>query len=75
MSLIKVLQRKIFCTARLEAFKGGWNRVKLYFMLGLPTETEDDIERYRMALQMKVAKKYYEIPKSERQRNGKCRDC
>jgi len=25
------------------AFAGGWNRVKLYFMLGLPTETEEDI--------------------------------
>lgn len=25
-----------------EAFKGGWNKVKLYFMLGLPTETEAD---------------------------------
>lgn len=26
-----------------EAFKGGWNRVKLYFMLGLPTETDEDV--------------------------------
>ncbi|MBR0173294.1 MAG: TIGR03960 family B12-binding radical SAM protein [Lachnospiraceae bacterium] len=26
-----------------EAFLGGWNRVKLYFMLGIPTETEADI--------------------------------
>ncbi|HHV41243.1 MAG TPA: TIGR03960 family B12-binding radical SAM protein, partial [Clostridiaceae bacterium] len=26
------------------AFKGGWNRLKLYFMLGLPTETEEDVE-------------------------------
>ena len=25
------------------AFEGGWNSVKLYFMLGLPTETEEDI--------------------------------
>ena len=25
------------------AFEGGWNSVKLYFMLGLPTETDDDI--------------------------------
>ena len=28
----------------MEAFKGGWNKVKLYFMLGLPTETEEDIK-------------------------------
>jgi len=26
-----------------NAFKGGWNSVKLYFMLGLPTETDDDV--------------------------------
>lgn len=25
------------------SFKGGWNQVKLYFMLGLPTETDDDV--------------------------------
>lgn len=52
-----------------EAFDGGWNRVKLYFMLGLPTETEDDIKGIAW-LSEKVAKKYYEIPKE--QRNGKC---
>ena len=27
-----------------QAFISGWNRVKLYFMMGLPTETEEDIE-------------------------------
>ncbi|MFH1690493.1 MAG: TIGR03960 family B12-binding radical SAM protein [Candidatus Eisenbacteria bacterium] len=26
------------------AFASGWNRIKLYFMIGLPTETEDDLE-------------------------------
>lgn len=52
-----------------EAFAGGWNRVKLYFMLGLPTETEDDMKGIAW-LSEKVAKKYYEIPKD--QRNGKC---
>ncbi|MFO7636580.1 MAG: TIGR03960 family B12-binding radical SAM protein [Clostridia bacterium] len=26
------------------AFKGGWNNIKLYFMLGLPHETEEDVE-------------------------------
>ena len=26
------------------AFEGGWNKVKLYFMLGLPTETEEDMK-------------------------------
>lgn len=52
-----------------EAFHGGWNKVKLYFMLGLPTETEED--RKEIAhLAEKIAEKYYEIPKE--QRNGKC---
>ena len=27
-----------------QAFEGGWNKVKLYFMLGLPTETEEDMK-------------------------------
>jgi len=27
----------------INAFSGGWNNVKLYFMLGLPTETDDDV--------------------------------
>jgi len=26
-----------------EAYKAGWNRVKLYFMAGLPTETDEDL--------------------------------
>ena len=30
--------------ARFKAFQGGWSRVKLYFMLGLPTETEEDMK-------------------------------
>ena len=50
------------------AFNGGWNKVKLYFMLGLPTETEDDMKGIAELSEL-VAEKYYEIPKSER--NGK----
>ncbi|SCH25896.1 radical SAM family uncharacterized protein [uncultured Ruminococcus sp.] len=52
-----------------QAFEGGWNKVKLYFMLGLPTETEEDMEEIAV-LADKVARRYYEIPKD--QRNGKC---
>lgn len=51
------------------AFQGGWNKVKLYFMLGLPGETEEDI-RAIPALAEKIAELYYEIPKEKR--NGKC---
>ena len=52
------------------AFEGGWNKVKFYFMLGLPTETEEDM-RAIAELANDTAVRYYEtIPKDRR--NGKC---
>ena len=51
------------------AFEGGWQKVKLYFMLGLPTETEED-QREIPRLAEKIARRYYEIPKDKRK--GKC---
>ncbi len=53
-----------------QAFDGGWNKVKLYFMLGLPTETEEDM-RAIPELADRIARRYYEIPKD--QRNGNVR--
>lgn len=47
------------------AFDGGWNRVKLYFMLGLPTETVEDMEGIA-ELSEKIAELYYQIPKDQR---------
>ena len=52
-----------------QAFDGGWQKVKLYFMLGLPTETEEDMKGIAH-LAEQIAKRYYEIPKDKR--NGKC---
>lgn len=52
-----------------QAFEGGWTKVKLYFMLGLPTETEEDMKEIAR-LSDRVARRYYEIPKE--QRHGKC---
>lgn len=53
-----------------QAFEGGWNKVKFYFMLGLPTETEEDM-RAIPELANDVAALYYEtVPKE--QRKGKC---
>ena len=49
-----------------EAFEAGWNRVKLYFMLGLPTERKEDMEGIAL-LSEKIAEEYYEIPKDQRQ--------
>ena len=65
----KGLTEEIILDGAGQAFEGGWNKVKLYFMLGLPTETEDDM-RAIPELADKIARRYYEIPKD--QRNGKC---
>lgn len=48
-------------------FDGGWNRVKLYFMMGLPTETEEDLKAIGQ-LADKIVNKYFEIPKEERKK-------
>ncbi len=37
-----VTEEEILETCRI-AFEGGWSNVKLYFMLGLPTETDEDV--------------------------------
>lgn len=49
-----------------EAFLGGWNKVKLYFMLGLPTETDEDIAGIG-DIANKIAVEYFEtVPKEKR---------
>ena len=65
----KGLTEEIILEGAGQAFEGGWTRVKLYFMLGLPTETEEDMKAIAH-LADKIARRYYEIPKD--QRNGKC---
>lgn len=53
-------------TARL--FRGGWTNLKLYFMIGLPTETEEDLSGIA-DLSLKVLNEYFSIPKEERAKN------
>ena len=65
----KGLTEEVILEGAGKAFEGGWNKVKLYFMLGLPTETEDDMKGIAHLCE-KIAEHYYEIPKD--QRNGKC---
>ncbi len=48
-----------------KAFNAGWNKVKLYFMLGLPTETDEDVKGIAQ-LGNSIAAKYYELPKDKR---------
>lgn len=63
----KGLTKEVILNGATEAFHGGWNRVKLYFMLGLPTETTEDIEEIAV-LADEIARVYYaEIPKEQRQ--------
>lgn len=64
----KGLTEEVILKGAMDAFQSGWNRVKLYFMLGLPTETFEDIEGIAV-LSDKIAREYYSIPKE--QRNGK----
>ena len=64
----KGLTEEVILDGARQAFRGGWNRVKLYFMLGLPGEREEDIEAIA-ALADQVAAVYFELPKEER--NGR----
>lgn len=65
----KGLTEEIILQGAHLAFLGGWTRVKLYFMLGLPFETSEDIEGIA-DLCNKIAAEFYEtVPKEKR--NGR----
>lgn len=52
-----------------QAFIGGWDKVKLYFMMGLPTETEEDLLAIA-ELAEKISEEYFDaVPKEKR--NGR----
>lgn len=55
-----VTEDEVLRTSR-NAFKSGWSAVKLYFMLGLPTETDEDLIGMD-ELAMKVIDEYYNLP-------------
>ena len=62
----KGLTESVILNGAVQAFEGGWTRVKLYFMLGLPTETEEDI-RGIAELANKIAAAFFEtVPKEKR---------
>ena len=66
----KGLTEEVILNGSRLAFEGGWNKVKLYFMLGLPTETEEDMKAIPQ-LANEIAALYYDtVPKEKR--NGKC---
>lgn len=65
----KGLTEEVILEGAKLAFEGGWTRVKLYFMLGLPMETEEDIAGIG-ELCNKIAAVFYEtVPKEKR--NGR----
>ncbi|MBO5056832.1 MAG: TIGR03960 family B12-binding radical SAM protein [Lachnospiraceae bacterium] len=62
----KGLTEEVILQGAKLAFEGGWTRVKLYFMLGLPFETEEDI-RGIAELCNKIAATFYDtVPKEKR---------
>ncbi len=65
----KGLTEENILTGASTAFAAGWRNVKLYFMLGLPGETEEDIKAIPK-LANEIAVCYYKVPKDLR--NGKC---
>lgn len=50
-----------------DAFEGGWSSVKLYFMIGLPTETLEDLDGIGHLAQV-VNQAYFKVPKEKRAR-------
>lgn len=62
----KGLTKEDILNGSLKAFLGGWNKVKLYFMMGLPTETYEDIEGIA-ELSEEITELYFaNIPKEKR---------
>lgn len=66
----KGLTEEVILKGASMAFEGGWTRVKLYFMLGLPTETDEDI-RGIADLSNKIAATFYETVPKEKRVNGR----
>jgi len=61
----KNITEKDLLTSAKEAFEMGYNNIKLYFMIGLPTETDEDILGIK-DLVYKVLNQYHGIPKEKR---------
>ena len=65
MLSIKNINEEDIINSTNMLFRGGWTNVKLYFMIGLPTETMDDVCGIA-DLAQKVLEVYFAIPKEER---------
>ena len=63
----KGLNEEKILEAVRNAFESGWSTIKLYFMIGLPYETIDDVKAIG-ELAHKVEDQYYGVPKEKRNR-------
>ncbi len=62
----KGLTEEVILNGVTQAFAGGWNKVKLYFMMGLPTETLEDVEGIPELCE-KISEAYFDtVPKENR---------
>lgn len=62
----KGLTKEVILEGAKMAFEGGWTRVKLYFMLGLPFETSEDIREIGELCNEIAALFYDTVPKEKR---------
>ena len=62
----KGLTEEVILDGVTQAFAGGWNKVKLYFMMGLPSETLEDVEGIPELCE-KISEVYFDtVPKEQR---------
>jgi radical SAM family uncharacterized protein len=66
----KGLSEEVILSGAREAFEGGWTRVKLYFMLGHPGETDEDIVGIG-DLANKIAAEFFDAVPKEKRVNGR----
>ena len=66
----KGLTEEVILKGAGEAFDGGWNKVKLVFYAWTSNGDRGGYEGYRPCWPIRLQRRYYEIPKD--QRNGKC---
>ena len=59
----KGLTEEVILNGAMQAFKGGWNKVKFYFMLGLPTETDSIPKEERNGKVSITASSSFFVPK------------
>ena len=62
-----ITEENVLASAKM-LFEGGWTNVKLYFMIGLPSETDEDVVGIA-ELSKKVLDEYFSIPKENRAKN------